>query len=255
MSQRKILITGMSGLIGTIAREHLEGRYQLSALNRRPVQGVQCYRADIADLDAIQSAFEGVDVVVHLAALAESDASWEQLLHHNLIGTYNVFEASRQAGVKRVIYASSGATVSNWERVMPYRALVEGSYQEVKSWQKLTHKSPTRPTDLYGCSKVWGEALARHFSDTYGISTICLRIGHVNREDRPTAIRQFSVWCSHRDIAQMIEKCIEAPARLTFDIFFAVSNNKWSYRDVEHAREVVGFEPQDGAEKYRDSEA
>jgi nucleoside-diphosphate-sugar epimerase len=252
MNPKKILITGMSGLIGGVARQRLEGKYELSALNRRDVAGVKCHQADIADLDAIQPAFEGVDVVVHLAAIARGNATWEEVLHHNVIGTYNVFEASRRAGVQRIVYASSGATVSNWERESPYGALVEGRYDEVPpTWQKLTHESPTRPSGLYGCSKVWGEALARHFSDTYDISIICLRIGAVNREDRPTSPRHFSVYCSQRDIAQMIEKCIAAPDSVKFDIFFVVSNNKWSYRDVAHAREVVGYEPQDATEDYR----
>ena len=49
----------------------------------------------------------------------------------------------------------------------------------------------------------------------------------------------------------MVERCIQAPAELRYDIFYAVSNNKWGYRDVSHARDVVGFEPQDEAEAYR----
>ena len=81
------------------------------------------------------------------------------------------------------------------------------------------------------------------------MSIICLRIGAVTRENRPTQPRMFSVWCSHRDIAQMVEKCVEAPDSVKFDIFFAVSDNKWSYRDFSHAREVVGFEPQDSQQK------
>ncbi|MCZ6681033.1 MAG: NAD(P)-dependent oxidoreductase [Candidatus Poribacteria bacterium] len=253
MRPKKVLITGMSGLIGGIVGDHLEGKFVLSALNRRPVPEVECHQADIADLDAIQPAFEGVDVVVHLAAMSRGNATWEEVLNHNIIGTYNVFEASRRAGVKRIIYASSGATVSNWEREFPYNALTEGRYDAVPdTLPTLTHESPTRPSGLYGCSKICGEAFARHFADTYGISIICLRIGAVTRENRPTQPRHFSIWCSQRDIAQMVEKCIEAPEGVRFDIFFAVSNNKWSYRDISHAREVVGFEPQDAAETYRE---
>lgn len=252
MAEQKVLITGMSGLIGGIVRERLEGTYTLSALNRRPVEGIECYQADIADLNAIQPAFEGVDVVVHLAANARGGATWEDLLDPNIIGTYNVFEASRQAGVKRVIYASSGSTVSNCEREFPYNTLVEGRYDEApETWDKLDHNSLTRPSGLYGCTKVFGEALARHYTDTSDISIICLRIGAVTRENRPTQSRTFSVWCSHRDIAQMVEKCVEAPDSVKFDIFFAVSDNRWSYRDYSHAREVVGFEPQDAAEEHR----
>jgi nucleoside-diphosphate-sugar epimerase len=243
----------MSGLIGGAVRRRLEERYKLVALNRRPVEGVPCYQADIADLTAIQEAFRGVDVTVHLAAKAHRDATWEEVLTHNIIGTYNVFEASRRAGVRRVIYASSGATIGNYELDFPYSALAAGRYHEVSAWPKLTHETPVRPVGLYGCSKVWGEALGRHYSDTYGLSVICLRIGAVNKEDRPISPRQFSVWCSQRDIAQMVERCIAAPDHVRFDIFYAVSDNRWSYRDLEHARAVIGYAPQDRAEDYRAS--
>ena len=93
--------------------------------------------------------------------------------------------------------------------------------------------------------------MARHFVDTYDLSIICLRIGGVNHEDRPLQTRQFSVWCSQRDIAQMVERCMAAPKKLRFDIFYVVSNNKWSYRDLKHARKVIGFKPRDSAEDYR----
>ena len=64
---KKVLITGMSGLIGGVLRRHLEGvgGYDLTALNRRAVDGVKCYQADLADLARIRPAFEGQDIVVH----------------------------------------------------------------------------------------------------------------------------------------------------------------------------------------------
>ena len=252
MALKKVLVTGMSGLIGGLVRERLEGKYMLSALNRRPVPGVECHQADIADLDAIRPAFEGIDVVVHLAAMAQPGVTWEELLSGNIVGCYNVFEASREAGVKRVVFASSGSTVSNWDREFPYNAITQGRYDEVpETWEKVDHKSLTRPAGLYGCTKVFGEALARHFTDTYDISIISLRIGAVTRENRPAAPRGFSVWCSQRDIAQIVEKSIEAPDSVKFDIFDVVSDNKWAYRDISHAREVLGYEPEDAAEDYR----
>ncbi len=250
MSDKKVLITGMSGLIGQVCQRELGDLYTLSALNRSAVAGVPCLRADIADLEAIRPAFEGVDVVIHLAATARGDATWEEVLPHNIVGTYNVLEAARTAGVQRVVVASSGAAVSNSEREMPYRALVEGRYEAAKHWEKLD-ASVVRPSGLYGCSKLWGEPLARHFSDDWGLSVICLRIGAVNREDRPTATREFSVWCSQRDIAQMVQRCIEAPESLKFATFYAVSDNKWGYRSLDSARSELGFEPQDQAEDHR----
>lgn len=251
MTKKSVLVTGLSGVIGTGIRPYLEGKYELSALNRREMPGVPCHRADIGDLEAIKPAFEGKDVVVHLVASLGS-IPWEDTLHTNLIGCYNVFEASRLAGVKRVIFASSGATVWGYENDFPYSAIMAGEYDKVPDeWPLLTAESLIRPHGLYGCSKVWGEALARHYSEAFGISTICLRYGRVKAEDRPSTSRDFSVWCSHRDSAQMVERCIEAPESVHFDIFYVVSNNRWRHRDIEHARQVVGYDPRDNAEDYR----
>jgi nucleoside-diphosphate-sugar epimerase len=241
----KVLITGMSGLIGGAVRRQLQDRCELAALNRRAVDGVTCHQADIADLDAIRPAFDGVDVVVHLAAAIHGD--WEAMLPNNVVGTYNVFEAAHQAGVSRVVYASSGSVVSGWERDEPYRTLVaEDRSTAPASWEMITHEAPLRPAGLYGCTKVWGEALARHYADSTDLSVICLRIGAVNAEDRPKLARHESVYCSQANIAGMVEACVMAPAELKFDVFFVVSNNRYNYRDTEHARRVLGFEPVGG---------
>ena len=209
-----------------------------------------CYQADIADLEAIRPAFEGVDVVVHLAAAIRAD--FEGFVQANVVGTYNVFEAAREAGVKRVVYASSGSTIAGWEQEEPYGALANGRYDEVgSSWEKLTHETPLWPRGIYGCTKVWGEALARHFSDASDLSVICLRIGAVNAENRPQQPRHYSVYCSQENIAGMVDACVHAPEDVKFDIFYVVSNNQWSYRDMDHAREVLGFEPVGSAEDDR----
>ena len=159
-----------------------------------------------------------------------------------------MFEAARLAGVGRVIFASSGATVAGWERDPPLKHLVAGDYDNLGDWKRLTHDSPVRPSGLYGASKVWGEALGRHYADAHGLSVICLRIGRVKAEDRPTGPRDLSVWCSQRDVVRMIAACIEAPPTVRFDVFFVVSNNRWNYRDLEHARTVLGWAPLDSAE-------
>ena len=95
MTAKNILITGMTGLIGQVVRKRLERRYNLTALNRSRPEGVKCHQADIADLAAIGPAFEGQDVVVHLAARVATDATWKDLLPANVIGVRNVFEAAR----------------------------------------------------------------------------------------------------------------------------------------------------------------
>ena len=117
---RRVLVTGLNGAVGSTMRPALAERYELSALSRSGVMGLpgeRVFRADIFDFDAIRPAFEGIDTVVHLAAdggVNSTDgmnAPWEAILRNNIIGTYNVLEASRQAGVRRVVLASSGATL------------------------------------------------------------------------------------------------------------------------------------------------
>jgi hypothetical protein len=73
----------------------------------------------------------------------------------------------------------------------------------------------------------------------------------VKAEDRPTTPRDFSVWLSQRDCVQIIERAIDAPADLHFGVFFATSDNRWSYRDLGQARSALGFQPQDRAEDHR----
>ena len=186
-------------------------------------------------------------MVVHLAAELSED--WSRLLATSVVGAYNVYEAAQSAGVKRVVFASSGATIRGWGSVAPYEAIQAGRYKDVpESWPMITHENVARPQGLYGTTKVWGEALGRHFSDTYGLSVLCVRIGAVpadNRQGDPTTAANF---LSHGDVTSILQACIEAHPMLAYDVFFATSKNRWGYRDLEHAREVLGWEPQDSAE-------
>lgn len=248
MSQR-ILITGMSGLIGGLLKDHLaaQGGYELSALNRSIVKDVPTHSADISDLSAIRPAFDNIDTVVHLAAYLGSD-SFEEQLPTNIVGTYNVFEAARLAGIKRVVYASSGSTVRGVENIYPYKEIAQGQYTALKGPIPLVTHKDVRPGGVYGATKVWGEALARHFSDAYDMSMICVRIGSVTEGDKPSDPRQKSIYLSHKDVCQILQLSIDAPEDLKYDVFLATSNNRWSYRDLEHPRKVLGYLPNSSAE-------
>lgn len=249
---KKVLITGMSGLIGGVLRKQLEsvGGYELTAFNRSLVEGVRSIQGDITDFQALLDAFQGQEVVVHLAAYLGGQ-DWEGQLNGNVIATYNVFEAARQAGVKRVIFASSGNSVRGFERIPPYSHIAAGEYDKVSpDFPRLT-PDIMRPAEIYGAAKVWGEALGRHFSDAFDMSILCVRIGSVTKGNRPRSSREFSIYLSQDDVAQVLHKCIEAPDDLKYDVFMATSNNKWSYRDISHTREVLGYEPKDSADDFR----
>ena len=132
----------------------------------------------------------------------------------------------------------------------PYEAIAAGRYDEVpEDFPKITHEM-VRPENIYGAAKVWGEALGRHFSDVYGMSVLCVRIGSVTEGNRPRNTREKAIYLSHGDVSQILHKCIDAPDDLKYDIFLATSNNKWSYRDLTHPREVLGYVPQDSADTY-----
>lgn len=249
MATQRVLITGMSGLLGNALQTRLEGRYDLTALNRRVFPGIRTHQADIADHDSIRPAFQQQETVVHLAGYRGYD--WNELLRTNIIGLYNVFEASREAGVRRIIFASSGASIAGWQRVDPFKAALEGSSADpAMPRPMLDHQTLPRPTGIYGCTKVWGEALAWDYSQAFDLSIICLRFGPITPTDRPTTLEMAHAWCSQRDAAQMVERCIEAPATLKFDIFNVISNNKLAIRDISHARKMVGYEPLDSAERF-----
>lgn len=169
----------------------------------------------------------------------------------NIIGTYNAYEAARRTGVRRIVFASSGATIVGFARLEPYKALREGRYTGLPQDYIKLKEDVIRPGGIYGATKVWGEALGRSYSDAYGISIICVRIGQVWSEDRPKVDADYTRWLSHRDLASMMHKCIEASDGVSSDVFNCTSANKWRYVDLEHAKDVLGWIPLDSAESFR----
>ncbi len=254
MSSRRVLVTGAEGMIGTAVREHLAGRYELTSLTLTP-QEFPSHVGDIAELDAIRPAFEGVDAVVHLAASAAVETPWDDVLHNNIVGTYNVFEAARLAGVSRVVFASSNHVVGMYE--------LDGApaVYDPDDERSYDHTAEIRPDSLYGVSKAYGEALGRMYMERYGLRVFCLRIGAVREHDDPTAgtaiplidldaegqrNRLRAVWLSKRDCAELIASCLDAED-VSWAVVYGVSGNPRRFWDLTHARALLGWEPEDAA--------
>lgn len=248
MTSSKILVTGMSGLIGGLAGRTLAESNDVSALGRSEVEGFPITIVDIGDgIEGILPAVEGVDTVVHMAA-SRGDVPAETHIKANITGVYNLFEACRIAGVKRIVAASTGAVIAGYEKDDPYKSLVHDPDFEMPSPRPMiTVDTPIRPRNMYSVSKMFTENLGRMYSEQYDMSIICIRIGKVEIDDVPLNARNASVWCSHRDILQMIDKAVHAPDDLKYAVVFACSDNPTRYRDIEHARETLGFVPQDSA--------
>lgn len=247
----KLLVTGMSGLVGAALRQAIEQDYQLSALNRREVAGVPTTQADLADYDAIAPAFRDQEQVVHLGAVIHDGVGWDALHNTNVVGTRNVFEAALQAGVRRVVFTSSGATVAGWEKTEPYRSLVAGDIKALPAGVPLiTEELATRPANLYASTKVWGEAIGRHYAENHGLEVVCLRIGLANAADKPENARQMSVWNSQRDVVQAIRLALEHSMDTRFGCYFITSNNARGYRNLALAKQALGYVPKDSADDW-----
>jgi nucleoside-diphosphate-sugar epimerase len=161
-------------------------------------------------------------------------------LKNNIIGTHNVYEAARTAGVKRVVFASSNHAVGGYEQ-----GLAEG--------EKVTTNDPPKPVSYYGVSKVFGEALANMYYQRYQLESICLRIGSVNKQNRPAeSSRERRIWISHRDLVQLFHKSLEA--KVGFGIYFGVSGNKDTYLDINNAIEELRYWPEDDSTRARGRE-
>jgi len=255
-SLRKVLVTGSGGLIGGALFRELGDRFEFTGLDVGPAKDtdVQVKVGDLSDLDGVQRAFDGIDAVVHLGADSNQNAPWSSVLPNNLIATRNVFEASRVAGVKRVVYASSNHAVGMHELDVPYSRIRTGDYSglDPDNIPQIDHRVQIRPDGQYGISKAFGEATGAYYAENFGLEVACLRIGTVNSANRPMEVRQLATWCSHRDVLQLIQRCLEVQP-LQFDIFYGVSDNKWGFWDIDHARQVLGYAPQDKGEDYRDS--
>lgn len=233
-SDRKVLITGASGKIGRVLRQHLRDDYRLVLFNRSQISDLTenetFIPGDITDHEAIEKAAKGVDVIVDMAAVVAYDSFREKLWRINTLGTYNVFEAARKAGVSRLVYASTHHTMGRYP-----------------AGQAIDERMPYRPDSMYGVTKCFGEALGRFYAEKAGFGVICLRIGHFG--ERPLNERHLAVWISHRDMVQLVRCCIEAPD-IAFEVIYGVSNNKRKWWDITRAREVVGYQPEDDAEEY-----
>jgi len=152
----RVLITGAGGGIGRSLRETLRGIYPVLRLSDRvPIAPArdkeELDQTDIADMGAVEKMVAGVDGIVHLGGIS-GESTWEAILQGNIIGTYNVFEAARRAGVKRIVVATSNHAVGFYKRA-----------------QTIDDRVVVRPDSRYGVSKAFGEALASLYSDKHGI--------------------------------------------------------------------------------------
>ncbi|MEW6687976.1 MAG: NAD(P)-dependent oxidoreductase [Pseudomonadota bacterium] len=228
---KTILITGAAGDVGTHLRRELADRYAIRASDLRSLKKIKnetFMRADISKFADALRITKGVDAIVHLGGYSV-EGPWRGILAANIIGCYNVFEAARRNGVKRIVFPTSNHAVGFYPRS-----------------QTIDHRVYIKPDSRYGVSKVFGEALGSLYADKYGMQFLMIRIGNVN--PRPIDKRRLSIWISPRDLAELVKIGIEHPA-IRFEIVYGISGNTRAWYDNANAVRL-GYRPRDNAEDY-----
>ena len=164
----RVLVTGAGGTLGTALAPALAEAGHVPVLQDvRPLEtGHAFVQGDVRDPDSVLRAAEGVDVVVHTAAIHGihlRDHSPRDFYDLNLTGTLNVWEAAAAVGVKAVVFSSTMGVYGS--RDAPGRGAA--SAEDV----------PLRPGDIYGWSKLAGEELCQLYGRTHGIPSVALRFG------------------------------------------------------------------------------
>jgi uronate dehydrogenase len=235
-NHKKILLTGAAGGLGQALRHRLKANCDVLRLSDRaslgePAADEEIVLADLADATAVSAIVQGVDAIVHLGGVSV-EGPFGPILQANILGVYNLYEAARVHGVKRVVFASSNH--------------VTGFYRQSET---ITADRPARPDGLYGVSKAFGEDLSRFYFDRYGIETACVRIGSSFPE--PKDRRMLATWLSFDDLHRLITACLSTPV-LGHTIIFGMSDNAVTWWDNAQARHV-GYVPQDSADVFRDA--
>jgi len=233
---RKILMTGAAGNVGRRLRRLLKGVYPELRLSdiRTPddIAADEAFvEADLADPAQVDRAVAGVEGIIHLGGFSV-EGPWETILQSNIIGTYNLFEAARRHGVKRVVFASSNHVVGFYPR-----------------HRRLGPEALLRPDSRYGVSKAFGEALGALYAYKYGLRVLCLRIGNV--DDAPADLRRLSIWLKPEDLVQLVRIGLEHPD-LVYEVMYGVSDNERGWWDNSVAYRY-GYRPTGKAEQYRDA--
>ncbi|HSV78832.1 MAG TPA: NAD(P)-dependent oxidoreductase [Ramlibacter sp.] len=234
ISSARLLLTGAAGGLGRVLRPRLRARCALLRLSDvAPMEaagpGEEVVEARLEDRAGVHALLEGMDAVVHLGGIS-TEQPFDAILQANIVGTYNLYEAARQQGVRRIVFASSNH--------------VTGFYRQD---EVVDPTMPVRPDGYYGLSKAFGENLSRFYWDRYGIETVCLRIGSSFPE--PKDRRMLASWLSYDDLERLVVASLTAPVA-GHAIVYGVSDNAVSWWDNTPARHL-GFRPQDSSEPFR----
>ena len=232
MMKSRILLTGAAGALGRQVRAAYTGRCALLRSSDivamdPPGPGEETVIADLADAGAVAGLCQGIDSIIHLGGRA-TEGDWPTVISANILGLINLYEGALQAGVKRILFASSNHAIGLHRRS-----------------ERLDHTGPARPDGRYGLSKAFGEDLSALYAYKHDIKGFCLRIG--SSYPKPVNRRMLSTWLSYGDLVRLID--VGLTADYTYEIVYGISRNTRAWWDNSRAY-ALGYDPQDDAEIY-----
>lgn len=228
-SPLRVLVTGAAGAIGRPVCAELARRGDfVRAFDREPPDPQhEVVIGELADASAVRSAVEGVDAIVHLAAIP-NDAPFTELLGPNVLGLFHVLDAARAAGVRRVLLASS---------------LQVGG----KSDAQLTSEDK-KPNNHYALTKLWAEDMGEMYARRFGLEIVAARFGWMVRSPREARrmeeLRYFHLYLSRADVADFCYRAIRAPFS-GFAALFVIGADGHERFDLEPARRLFDWVPRD----------
>jgi L-arabinose 1-dehydrogenase [NAD(P)+] len=246
-----VAVTGAAGNVGREALAALDD-HDLTAITHREHDDLESEVLEITDDDAVRTAFEGQDAVVHLAANPSPSADWDAVHEVNIDGTHTVYEAAREAGVERVVFASTNHVTQMYNAADPERP-----ESMVEDPEPVHPDQPPRPDSFYAVSKVCGEALGSYYADRHGMEAVDLRIGWLltreelrerQTEDDALAGYARAMWLSPRDCRAAVRRAVEADLPEDHVTVNAVSRNGERYLSLVETNCTLGYRPEDDSD-------
>ena len=229
---KNVLLTGAGGDVGQRIAPLLKAIYGTVVLSdMKPVanaHGLEFRQAQLSAMAEVQAAVAGMEGIIHLGGYSV-EGPWDTILNANIIGCYNLFEAARLAGVKRIVFASSNHAVGFYPRE-----------------ETIPAEAPPLPDSRYGVSKAFGEALGALYAMKHGIGVTSLRIGNVG--EVPLDVRRLSIMLHPEDLVQLIRIGLEHPD-IVNEVFYGISGNTRAWYDNARA-EKFGYRPKHDAESH-----
>lgn len=227
----KVLVTGAAGYVGCRLCPSLSLEHEVRHGDLRPPTGGvgEWVGLDVRSPEECRAACRGVDAVVHLAVASGHEGDFEDeefnrlRFETNVIGTWNLFEAARLCGVRRVIHTSS--------------LMVVWGYGPGES---VTPDSPPRPVGTYALTKLLAEQVARHYSGP-DLTVACLRIAKPVETAPPRRIRPQ--WIAFPELCRAYALALNAGGP-EFGVAHLVGESSRRRWDLTAAGSLFGYRPE-----------